>query len=522
MGLRGTEGVKGYDLIVMGSGMGGGTLTHALSRCGLRIALLERGGFLPRERQNWDVQAVFRAKRYKAAEQWLDASGRRFDSSMHYYVGGSTKMYGAALLRLRKEDFGLLQHAEGESPPWPISYEDLAPYYQEAERLYLVHGSPEGDPGGPRRAEALPYPAVEDEPYVAQLRLRLEALGLKPGSLPLGVELQKDGRCIRCDTCDGFPCLVNGKADAELRCVRPALETGNVDLFTGVEVRRLITDAGGRRVIRAEGVREGRPFALEGDTFVVSCGAVNSAALLLRSHGAAHPQGLGNSCGMVGRNYMAHLNSAVLAVDPRRVNPTVFQKTLILNDYYLSGGERWGFPLGSLQLLGKAKPEMLQASAAMLPGWLARFMASHSVDWWATSEDLPSPENRVELAADGNVRLSWKPRNLTAHRALLQAARDLLRRAGYAAVFVKRMGIGANSHQCGTVRFGADPASSAIDPFCRSHEVPNLYVVDGSFFPSSGAVNPALTIAAQALRVADRLKAELGAGRTAPPPAQPS
>jgi choline dehydrogenase-like flavoprotein len=505
MVVRSKDKTLTYDVVIIGSGMGGGTLAYALRNSGLRIALLERGDFLPKESENWDAEAVFGKGRYKSGEMWLDGLGNEFHPAMHYFVGGSTKVYGAALVRLRKEDFGDVEHAEGVSPAWPIQYEDLEPFYNEAEKLFFVHGPAGGDPYGPPRSEALPFPPLEHEPYILDLERRLEKLGLKPGYLPLGVDRRTNGRCIRCNTCDGFPCLVDAKADTERCCVRPAFQNGQVDLYTGVQVRRLVTNSSGDRVVRAEGTSHDSEFSIEASIFVVSCGAINSAALLLRSKSAVHRSGIGNSTNLVGRNYMAHLNSAVLAVNIFRQNPTVFQKTMVVNDFYFSGGDRYHFPLGSLQLLGKSQAAMLKTASALVPHWLAKRVASHSVDWWATSEDLPDPENRVAVTHYDKIQIFWKPKNLTAHKALLETARELLKKVGYHAVFVQRMGIGANSHQCGTVRFGDDPGSSVLDPFCRSHDAPNLYVVDASFFPSSAAVNPALTIAAQALRVAGHI-----------------
>ena len=494
-----------YDVAIIGSGMGGGTLAYALGSSGLRVALLERGEFLPKERENWDAAAVFGKGRYKANETWLDGQGKEFHPAMHYFVGGSTKVYGAALMRLRKEDFSAVQHAEGVSPAWPIQYEDLDPYYTKAEKLYFVHGPDGGDSNGPPRSEPLPFPSLEHEPYILDLKKRLENVGLNPGCLPLGVDRHAGGRCIRCDTCDGFPCLLDAKADADVCCVRPALRDGKIDLYTGVQIGRLIVNSLGDRVVRAEGTRHDREFSVEASIFVVSCGAINSAALLLRSKCKAHRFGIGNSTNLVGRNYMAHLNSAILAVDLTRRNPTVFQKTMVISDFYFNGGRRHPFPLGSVQLLGKSKAEMLRTVSARLPHWLANRIAQHSVDWWAISEDLPDEENRVSITPDDKIQIFWKPRNVSAHRALLKTVSRVLKRVGYQAVFVQRMGIGGNSHQCGTARFGRDPASSVLDTFCRSHEVPNLYVVDSSFFPASAAVNPALTIAAQALRVADHI-----------------
>ncbi len=496
-----------YDLIIIGTGAGGGTLAYALRDSGARVLLLERGEFLPQEPQNWSPEAVFDQKRYKLAETWQDAStGKPFLPGVHYFVGGNTKVYGAALPRFRREDFGALEHEGGTSPAWPITYDDLAPYYERAEHIYGVHGAGDEDPTEPSRSGPYPYLAVPSEPYVADLAIRLRRQGLHPYALPMGIDLREGGRCIRCKTCDGFPCQVHAKGEADVRCVRPALESPNVELWTGAFARRLLTDGTGRRVTGVEVERGGERLEAHADRYVVACGAANSAALLLRSAGGGHPNGLANSSGLVGRNYMVHNNTALMAVHPARRNRTVFQKTLAVNDFYLRGEDGWPYPLGNLQLLGKLQAGMLTADQPLLPKRALQEIANRSVDWWVMSEDLPDPDNRVTLASDGAIRVRWRPNNLVAHGRLIDAARRMLRRAGYPVVVTRRMGIETNSHQCGTLRFGTDPAASVLDPWCRAHDVENLYAVDGSFFPSSAATNPALTIAAQALRVADHLK----------------
>ncbi len=495
-----------YDLIIIGTGAGGGTLAYALRDSGARVLLLERGEFLPQEPENWSPEAVFDGKRYKLAETWRDAStGQPFLPGVHYFVGGNTKVYGAALPRFRREDFGALEHEGGTSPAWPVTYDDLAPYYERAERIYGVHGLGGEDPTESPRSGPYPYPAVPSEPYVADLAIRLRRQGLHPYALPMGIDLREGGCCIRCKTCDGFPCKVHAKGEADVCCVRPALESPNVELWTGAFARRLLTDGTGRRVTGVEVERGGERLEAHADRYVVACGAANSAALLLRSANGPHPDGLANSSGLVGRNYMVHNNTALMAVHPARRNRTVFQKTLAVNDFYLHGEDGWPYPLGNLQLLGKLQAGMLTADQPLLPKRALQEIANRSVDWWVMSEDLPDGDNRVTLASDGTVQVRWRPNNLVAHGRLIDAARRMLRRAGYPVVATRRMGIETNSHQCGTVRFGTDPASSVLDPWCRAHDVENLSVVDGSFFPSSAATNPALTIAAQALRVADAL-----------------
>ena len=493
--------VLAADVAIIGTGAGGGTLAYALKNSGAKVVLLERGGWLPSEPANWSPAAVFGEQRYKADELWRDAHGRSFRPGMQYFVGGNTKVYGAALARMRREDFAEYRLEDGVSPAWPITYDDLEPYYERAERLYRVHGATGEDPTEPPRSSPYPFPPVPDEPVIAELRARLRRQGLHPYSLPLGIDLAEDGTCIRCGTCDGFPCRVGAKSDADVRCVRPAIATGNVTLRTETFVDRLETSDDGSRVTAAACRTPQGALRVQARTFVVSCGAVNSAALLLRSASAAHPDGLANGSGQVGRNYMSHVHTSLLALGPRR-NTTTFQKTLAVNDYY-RGEDGWPYPLGTLWLIGKVRAPMLRAAMRMLPTPLATAAASRSVDWWACSEDVPSPERRVTLDRDGTIRVSWRPTNLQSHRRLVGLGKRMLRGAGYPVVLHRQMGPEFNAHQCGTSRFGTDPATSVLDPLCRTHDVENLFVVDASFFPSSAVLNPVLTIAAQALRVAE-------------------
>ncbi|WP_051966555.1 FAD-dependent oxidoreductase [Kitasatospora mediocidica] len=490
------------DVVIVGSGAGGATTAWALAGSGARVLVLERGGFLPREPENWSAQAVFGARRYHNAEPWRTVGrtgriGRPFDSAAHYYVGGTTKVYGAGLPRLREDDFGPVEHVQGTSPAWPFDYQALEPHYAEAERLFHVHGQPEDPTAGPRSGP-FPHPPVPHEPYVADLEVRLRAQGLHPYPLELGIDLGPGRSCRRCGTCDAFPCMVGAKSDAETRALRPALRSGTVRLLTGSYATRLDTDPAGRAVTAVQVLRGGRPVTVRAGTVVVSCGAINSAALLLRSHSPAHPDGLANGSGLVGRNLMLHNNSVLVAVDPRRRNPVTFQKTLALNDFYRAGPHS-AFPLGNLQLMGKIGPAMLPG---VLPRRLRSAVSAHSLDWWVMSEDLPDPRNRVTLAPDGGIAVHREATNLRAHHGLLRAARRMLRRAGYPLLPSHRMGIEATGHQCGTVVAGQDPARSVLDPYCRSHQVRNLFVLDAGFFPSSAAVNPTLTIVAQALRTA--------------------
>ena len=490
-----------YDVIIVGSGMGGGTLAYALKDSGHRVLLIERGDFVPQEPQNWDPEAVFVDGRYKNAEQWYDASnGAAFYPGTYYYVGGNTKFYGASLVRFRREDFQQVQHPDGPSPEWPVDYDDFIPHYRAAEALYRVHG--ELDDPTLDRSDPFPFPAVPHELPIERAATGLRRAGLTPSHLSLGVDLRQGGACIVCATCDGFPCRVLAKQDADVCSVRPAVATGSVELLTNTYVSRVLTDSTGRLASGVECEIAGTTTTVTANTVVVSCGAVNSAALLLRSANQHHPQGLANSSGQVGRNYMVHNNSIMVAINPLRRNKAVFQKTLYVNDFYLNGTPDHPYPLGHVQLIGKLQGAMIKAQRPRIPMWALNAATRRSIDWWLFSEDIPDPSNRVTVRPDGAIQIAWKPNNVSSHRVLVREMRKLMRRLGYPVVVSESPGIEVNSHQAGTVRAGTDAATSVLDANCRTHDVENLFVVDSAFFPSLPVMNPALTIAANAFRVA--------------------
>ncbi len=523
-----------YDVIVIGSGAGGGTLVRHLAPSGKRILLLERGGWLRREPQNWLAQDVFVDGRYVSPDTWYYADLTPFAPQVHYYVGGATKLYGAALYRLREGDFGELQHHDGISPAWPISYEDMEPYYTRAEELYQVHGARGEDPTDPPSTGPYPFPAVSHEPRIQQLSDDLAKEGLHPFHAPCGILLDESNppysKCVRCQNCDGFPCLVHAKSDAEVISVRPALEHPNVTLLTGAEAVRLETNPEGTEVTGVVVNVNGHAKTFQGHIVVVSCGAGNSAKLLLASANDAHPHGLANGSDQVGRNYMFHNSQAVLALS-KEENPTVFQKTLGVNDFYFSGGEDFEFPLGNIQMVGKSQAPMFHGEkpgeTRFAPSWSLEQIALHAVDFWLSTEDLPSPENRVTLARDGNIVIDYKASNDEAKNRLFHKLKGMLANLGmhhdhllpHHAYLKNEIPVAGCAHQAGTCRFGADPATSVLDPDCRAHEVDNLYVVDTSFFPSIGAVNPALTAMANAIRVGDHLLERLDVGQPQPEPA---
>ncbi len=508
-----------YDVIIVGTGAGGGTLANVLAASGQRILLLERGDFLPREKENWDPAPVFIDGRYISKDTWYDSDGHPFQPQVHYFVGGATKMYGAALYRLRPADFGEIQHADGLSPAWPLGYDEFEPWYTKAEWLYQVHGAHGEDPTEGHWSKQYPWPAVSHEPRIQQIVDALRDRGYHPFAAPCGILLDEANRpastCIRCDTCDGFPCLVHAKSDAEVIAVRPVLDRENVTLLVNAEVERLETDPNGGSVTGVVVSRGGQREVYAADIVAVCAGAAGSARILLRSASERHPAGLGNGSGQVGRNYMFHNSNAVVAIDKER-NDTVFQKTLGLNDFYFAGdGREW--PLGNIQMVGKSNWAAMKGEEPKLTKLVPRLaleeVARHAVDFWLTTEDVPKPDNRVTVDRDGQVHLAYRQTNDAEADGLYGELRKIINHVGLAAHHLLQKNLYMNmsipiagvAHQAGTCRFGTDPATSVLDVNCKAHELDNLYVVDTSFFPSIGAVNPALTVMANAIRVGEHL-----------------
>ena len=522
-----------FDVIIIGTGAGGATLAQRLAPSGLEILMLERGDYVPREKANWSSLEVNLQGRYQAQEEWRTNAGEALHPHTNYNVGGNTKFFGAALFRLREADFGRINHHDGVSPAWPISYNDLEAYYTEAEQLFEVRGERGVDPLDPP-GPAYPFPPISHEERLERLSADFAAAGLHPFHTPLGVRLdeqhRRTSRCIRCNTCDGYPCLLHAKSDAEMMCIEPTLQRySNVTLLTGAKVTKLKTGSAGKQVTGVLFEHNGENLEVSADIVVVSCGAINSAALLLRSAGSDHPNGLANRSGVVGRHYMGHTNSVVMALS-LCPNPTVFQKTLSVNDFY-SASSAWDFPMGHISFVGKLDKDTLRGGApAIAPGWSLEEMARHSLDFWLTSEDLPDPENRVTINAADEIVLSYTPNNLEAHKRLKHQLSIVMKKTScdihgsgcHQGLFDRNLFVGQQiplagvAHQNGTVRFGTDPLSSALDIHCKAHDVDNLYVVDGSFFPSSGAVNPALTIVANSLRVGDHLLERMRAANAQP------
>ena len=516
-----------YDIIIIGTGAGGGTVAHELAPTGKKILLLERGEFLPREKDNWNPQQVYQNQRYFTNEKWYNKQGDTFSPQTCYWVGGNTKVYGAALLPLRERDFEQVQHKGGISPAWPLKFPDFAPYYTRAEKLFKVHGRRKDDPTEPPAEADYPYPPVSQEPFMQRIVDKLSDLGFYPFHLPVAIDLNEVDKtlsnCIRCDTCDGFPCLVHAKGDAEVNCVRPATTHSNLTLMTGAKVVQLHTSESGREITSVETEIDGQKQLFSADLVVVSCGAINSAALLLRSGNDKHPNGLANSSDQVGRNFMKHLATAMVSLQDEP-NESVHQKTIGLNDYYW-GEPDFPYPMGMVQNTGSVKAGMMPAESPPLlapyvnfaPEKALEVAARHTTGWWLQTEDLPTPHNRVQWI-NGKLHLDYTPNNIEARDRLIYRWTSILKAVQRNTKHVIPFGIyprnylplSAVAHQCGTCRFGRDPQNSVLDLNCRTHDLDNLYVVDGSFFPSHSGVNPTLTIIANAIRVAEHLKHRMG------------
>jgi choline dehydrogenase-like flavoprotein len=520
-----SSSANSFDMIIIGTGAGGGTLARHLAPSGKRILLLERGDWLPREPQNWLAEDVFVSNRYISPDTWYDRKNGPFQPQVHYYVGGATKLYGAALYRLRREDFGELTHYDGISPAWPISYEEMEPYYTQAEQMYQVHGERSEDPTEPPSSAPYAYPPVSHEPRIQQLADDLAKAGYHPFHSPCGIMLDETNppysACVRCANCDGFPCVVHAKSDAEVLGVRPALTHDNVSLLTNAQALRLETDSTGRSVTQVVVDHDGQEERYSGDIVVVSCGAANTAKLLLASASEKHANGLANGSDQVGRNYMFHNSQAVLALS-REENPTIYQKTLGLNDFYF-GSDDFDHPMGNIQMVGKSQAPMFKGEkpleTLLAPRWTLERIARHAIDFWLSTEDLPRPENRVWLDGPGNLHLEYTPNNQVPKEKLYAKLKSLLGQLNMNpdhlihrfAYMKNEIPVAGVAHQAGTCRFGNDRDTSVLDRNCKAHELDNLYVADTSFFPSIGAVNPGLTAMANSLRVGDHLLERMGA-----------
>ncbi len=501
-----------YDLVIIGAGMGGSALAFALRHSAYSILILERGEYIRQEDANWDIETVITQRRYDTTETWLDGENHDFTPRVYYNIGGSSKFFGGTSLRFRERDLTGRVYPEGKTVPWPIRYDELSPFYDEAEKAMKVRGLAHSDPTEPPRGP-YPYPPIQSEPAIAQLADAFLEQGLHPFPLPIAVYQGADGHCRKGSPCDGFPCKVRAKGDGENAFLRPALkEKKDITVITSALVTRVHHTEEGNAVSHLEVMIDGQLHEVSARVFALAAGAANTAALLLNSATEKFPNGLANGSGQLGLNFMAHNNTVLMAFSFFRKNPTWFQKTIALNDFY-DGECPIGSGAGNIQMRGKVQAANNARHANFLVRLFAGFIAKRSFDFWLMSEDLPSRENRVELteATDGSrrIRLVRTLNNLSVHRDFVTSFKRILRTMGFHFIIERTPSPSVIQHQVGTARAGHDPASSVVNSDCRAHELKNLYIVDGSVFPSSAAVNPALTIAANALRVGSVIEKEL-------------
>lgn len=494
--------VKQQDIVIIGSGIGGATIAAALAPSGADILVLEAGGHIEDRPENRDQRAIFQRGHFRPKEFWYERDGKPFNPGNYYNVGGNSKFFGAVMVRYRREDFHEMQHLEGISPAWPFAYEELEPWYSRAEQLYQVRGQIGEDPTEPVHSQNYAFPPVPDEPSIALVRARMKQNGLHPYSLPLGIDIERWLAKAKTPW-DAHPNSFDGKMDAETIGLALALQHPNVRLQTGSRVTRLQTAADGKCIQTVHYRKDGADEAVSAKLVILAAGAVQSAVLLLRSANEKNPKGLANSSDQVGRNFMNHNSSAVIAVSPTYRNDAIYQKTFGFNDYYLTDGES-GPPLGNVQLLGRVSGAILKANMPSVPEWMLNKLSEHAIDFYAMSEDIPHPESRIMVDGE-RILLQWVRTNWPAHLMLVKKLKQALRAAGFPLVLSRPFDKRTPSHQCGTVRIGNDPAQAPLDIWCRAYDHPNLFVVDASYLPTSAAVNPALTVAAQALRVGDHI-----------------
>jgi choline dehydrogenase-like flavoprotein len=381
--------------------------------------------------------------------------------------------------------------------------------------MYHVHGQRGADPTEPKTSMPYPLPPLPYEPLIKDLNSKLLQIGLQPFPLPMGVNLPQDYNKntspVLLENFDGFPDPTDSKADAQTSALNTALMNDNVTMLTHAYAERLLTDAAGKKIIAVVAMVEGEEYVFSAGIIIVACGAVNSAALFLRSANDQHPNGLANSSGQVGRNLMLHHNGCLVAFTKKK-NDCVFQKSLGLADFY-HGAHDSEFPLGEIQLMGRNDPDtILWMAEKIAPVKTYNELKEMTIDFWLTAEDLPSPDNRVTLRNDGAIKVNYTRTNYTAFEKLKEKLQQVFVQLGKIDDDYKDvqwggydLDVSGMSHQNGTLRFGENPATAVLDLNCKTHDLENVYVVDASFFPSCGAFNPALTIAANALRVGEHI-----------------
>jgi choline dehydrogenase-like flavoprotein len=486
---------KRYDCVIIGSGASGGTLAYDLARRGRDVLLVERGDFLKPPASHPELQTR------------IGFAQSEYPSGSLPCVGGPTKFYGSALYRLRERDFERTQLETGESAAWPVTYDEIEPYYAEAERIYAVHGSSAGDPTEPRRSTPYPYPPIPDQGLVRSLKERIEATGIRVGHIPRGLDYRDGGKCVLCPTCDGYYCRLDAKMDAEIACVRPAVASGRVQLATNTECVRVLVSPRGRRATGAVLRHEGNNTTVHADAVAVCAGVLDTPVLLHRSRTSAHPRGLGNDYGCVGRYMCGHTVATLVLVMGVKPLPLLHSKTFAIHEFY--GPTRdWPYPQGVIQMAGQLP--VYERSA------FVRELLSRSLLCFCMTEEPSSKDAGITFVGDGmhpHVTRAIVCKDTSAR--LARQASQIFRKAGCGIVLAaSRRYLGW--HSVGSARMGVDVRTSVIDSRCRVHGFDNLYVVDASSMPSPGAVNTGLTLMALALRAARDIAEDAVSSRKKP------
>jgi choline dehydrogenase-like flavoprotein len=492
------------DVIVVGGGAGGATFAHACARAGKSVQLLERGRKYVAEGPAPNERAMLIEKRpYDDRAVEVNGTARRL--YMGGALGGGTALYGAALLRPSKDDFHPGKHYGDRIPraiwDWPITYRDLEPHYAEAERLYGVAGCGDEDFGPLEKPGAFPRQPLPLHPANLKLIAANRARGLRPFRLPLAID---PALCLRCGACAGYICPTGARSSSAQLVERAAADGLPLRVVTNVEAERLVLDGAGNvagvsSLDRATGQRTVR----RARRYVLAAGALTSPLILLRS-GLDGP--------LIGRHYMMHLSPIVAGIFPRRNGADeTFVKQVGFADYYF-GTNRCPHKMGLVQSLPVPGPLLMAKTSPLLPRPVLQLLRQRMLPLAGIIEDLPDPANRVSWGPDGQPRLRHRfgAYDIERGRRLSRLMARILKRAGAVLCLSKPFASDEHvAHQCGTLRFGRDPAHAVLDPDCRTFRHPNVFVVDASWFPTSLGVGPALTIMANALRVASIVTREL-------------
>ena len=488
-----------YDVLIVGSGFGGAAAAMRLAQAGMKVLIVERGDRPKRDDDDWDARQILITQRYRSRSP---LSVRQYGRSRYSplqssaVLGGNSVFYGGASLRLREADFAA----------WPISYEELEPYYCTAEEQLGVHGA-EGGRSEPPRSRPYPHEPVDLATPAQRILNAGEKLGLKPFRIPLAINFRDEAKplCIRCTTCDGFPCKIEAKNDVNGTLLRAAQSSG-AEVVTGLIADRFLEEAGRISALECVEATSGQRRQLRGDRYILAAGAIGSAATLLRS-------GLDRFSDLLGRGLMRHCNAVVTGIFPFQTNRArEFHKQICFDDFYEQERTLSGRATGIIQDIYTPAAEVIRHFAPFGARHVAGAATKYMQNLLCIAEDEPTAANRVHLSPNETdpyglptVRVdhTYSEGDLRRRDHLVAGARRILKAAG--ALVTRVHEIDTFSHAIGGAPFGSDPEASVLDGDCRLRGVNNLWVTDGSFMPTAGAVNPSLTITANALRVADRV-----------------